>query len=135
MRQTYTTGLTVSVGLTIADVNGDGKPDLVVTGCSASCSPGNVAVLLGNGGRKFQTWGALQHGRLGGRGAGRGRCESRWQGRHSGGDACQTVECTGVGSLGVMLGKGDGTFEPVVTYGSGGFEASAIAIADVNGDG
>ncbi|MGA9689134.1 MAG: Ig-like domain repeat protein [Candidatus Sulfotelmatobacter sp.] len=116
-------------------MNGDGKPDLVVTGCSASCSPGNVAVLLGNGDGSFKP-GVLYS--TGGWVAGAlAVADVNLDGKADivVVNACKTVECTGVGSLGVMLGKGDGTFEPVVTYGSGGFEASAIAIADVNGDG
>jgi FG-GAP-like repeat len=39
------------------------------------------------------------------------------------------------GTVGVLLGNGDGTFQPVVTYGSGGFTATGVAVADVNGDG
>jgi len=36
---------------------------------------------------------------------------------------------------GVLLGNGDGTFAPVVTYGSGGFGPYSVAAADLNGDG
>jgi hypothetical protein len=40
------------------------------------------------------------------------------------------------GVLGVLLGNGDGTFQPVVTYQSGaGGNGTAVAVADVNGDG
>ncbi len=39
------------------------------------------------------------------------------------------------GSVGVLLGKGDGTFQPVVKYNSGGTGAPSVAVADVNGDG
>jgi hypothetical protein len=39
------------------------------------------------------------------------------------------------GSVGVLLGKGDGTFQPVVKYNSGGTGASSVAVADLNGDG
>ncbi len=42
---------------------------------------------------------------------------------------------TAPGSVGVLLGNGDGTFRPVVTYPSGGNRASSVAVADVNGDG
>ncbi len=39
------------------------------------------------------------------------------------------------GSVGVLLGNGDGSFQSVVTYDSGGGgSAVAIAVADVNGD-
>ena len=47
-QQTYVTGKSRSVA--IADVNGDGKPDLVVTDFYG----GNVGTLLGNGNGTFQ---------------------------------------------------------------------------------
>jgi FG-GAP-like repeat len=39
------------------------------------------------------------------------------------------------GSAGVLLGNGDGTFQPLLTYSSLGNGADTIAVADVNGDG
>ena len=39
------------------------------------------------------------------------------------------------GSVGVLLGNGDGTFQPAVTYLSGGYYTQTVAVADVNGDG
>ena len=38
------------------------------------------------------------------------------------------------GSVGELLGNGDGTFQETVTYGSGGYGAFVLAIADLNGD-
>jgi FG-GAP-like repeat len=38
-------------------------------------------------------------------------------------------------TVGVLLGNGDGTFQPELTYSSGGSWANAIAVADLNGDG
>ncbi|MGH9143611.1 MAG: FG-GAP repeat domain-containing protein [Vicinamibacterales bacterium] len=38
-------------------------------------------------------------------------------------------------TVGVLVGRGDGTFEPVVTMSPGGNSATSVAIADVNGDG
>ncbi len=35
----------------------------------------------------------------------------------------------------VMLGLGDGTFSPQVTYDSGGIAPDSLAIGDLNGDG
>jgi len=40
-----------------------------------------------------------------------------------------------IGTVRVLLGKGVGTFQTAVSYGSGGYQANSIAIADVNGDG
>ena len=44
------------------------------------------------------------------------------------------------GTVGVLLGNGDGTFQTAVTYGSGGLTTGRCgswrcAVADVNGDG
>jgi hypothetical protein len=40
-----------------------------------------------------------------------------------------------IGTVGVLLGNGDGTFQTAVSYGSGGRRAEAVEPADVNGDG
>src|SRR5262249_48622117 len=37
--------------------------------------------------------------------------------------------------MGVLLGNGDGTFQPVVTYTIGSRSPVGLAVADVNGDG
>jgi hypothetical protein len=39
------------------------------------------------------------------------------------------------GYVSVLLGNGDGTFQTAVTYPSGGYAATSVAVADVNGDG
>jgi hypothetical protein len=39
------------------------------------------------------------------------------------------------GSVGVLLGNGDGTLQPAVPYGPGGLEPRAVVVADVNADG
>jgi hypothetical protein len=41
----------------------------------------------------------------------------------------------GLGSVGVLLGNGDGTLQPAVNYPVKFFEADAVAIGDLNGDG
>ncbi len=47
---------------------------------------------------------------------------------------CTDSTCV-ASSVGVLLGKGDGTFQTAVAYGSGGLYADSVAVADVNGDG
>src|SRR5208337_915030 len=47
---------------------------------------------------------------------------------------CADTSCTH-GSVSVLLSNGDGTFQPAVSYGSGGYYATSVAVADVNGDG
>ena len=76
----YGSGGNWADSVAVADVNGDGKPDLVVANYCASGSCAN-------------------------------------------------------GTVGVLLGNGDGTFQSAVTYGSGGTDAYSVAVADVNGDG
>jgi hypothetical protein len=77
----YGSGGLAASSVAVADVNGDGKPDLLV---ADECAEG------GGG-------------------------------------------CFGAGTVGVLLGNGDGTFQTVVPYASGGYLASSVAVADVNG--
>jgi hypothetical protein len=39
------------------------------------------------------------------------------------------------GAVGVLIGNGDGTFQPAVTYNAGGLDTRAVVIGDVNRDG
>jgi Big-like domain-containing protein/VCBS repeat protein len=123
----------------VADFNGDGKLDLVVANCGSGCQTGTgtVGVLLGNGDATFQT--AVTYG-TGGIGAhqvivadvnGDGKPDLIIPNTGQTSQNCPY----GPGSVGVLLGKGDGTFEPAVVYGSGGDFAFSVAVADVNGDG
>jgi len=45
---------------------------------------------------------------------------------------CADSSCTNA-NVGVLLGSGDGTFQTAVTYGSGGYYATSLAVADVTG--
>jgi len=38
-------------------------------------------------------------------------------------------------AVGVLLGNGDGTFRPAVTYETNGYLSSSVALGDLNGDG
>jgi hypothetical protein len=123
----------------VADFNGDGKVDLVVANCGNGCNTGTgtVGVLLGNGDATFET--AVTYG-TGGIGAhqvivadvnGDGKPDLIIPNTCASSSNCSI----GPGSVGVLLGKGDGTFQPAVAYGSGGDYAFSVAVADINGDG
>ena len=122
----------------IADVNGDGKPDLLVANeCATlpSCPNGIVGVLLGNGDGTFQPAASLYSG---------GYWAYAIAVADLNGDGHPDLVIanfsangtgSGDGALGVLLGNGDGTFQPAATYDAGGVTATSVAIADVNGDG
>ena len=123
----------------VADFNGDGKLDLVVANCGNGCQTGTgtVGVLLGNGDATFQT--AVTYG-TGGIGANQVIvADVNGDGKPDlivPNSCASSANCPlGPGSVGVLLGKGDGTFQPAVAYGSGGDYAFSVAVADVNGDG
>jgi hypothetical protein len=126
------TGTAVAVG----DLNGDGKLDVVVGNecASSGCVPNGAAVgvLLGNGNGTFQA--AVIYGSGGNSGP-------FWpvsiaiadvNGDHK---PDLVVANGGSNTVGVLLGNGDGTFQPAVTYGSGAFYPVSVAVADLNGDG
>lgn len=133
----YDSGGVNARSVAVADLNGDGKPDVVVTNAYASSSNtsnGSVSILLGNGDGTFQAPTSY----------------------NSGGDVASSVaiadvngdgkldllvtnycgDCTNrIGAVAVLLGNGDGTFQTAVPYGTGGYQATSVAVADVNGDG
>ena len=136
---TYLSGGFGATSVTVADVNGDGKPDLVVAkACGSSCAEGSTSVLLGRGDGTFQLSVVYESG--GSIAYSVAVADVNGDGKPDlvvancgpiGINACQS----GNGLVGVLLGNGNGTFRPVVTYDSGGSTAVSVAVADVNGDG
>ena len=111
----------------VGDFNGDGKLDLV----EANFNTGNVTILLGNGNGTFQaprsygTNGAPTSVAVG---------DFNRDGKLDLVVANLVNNSGGAGSMGVLLGNGDGTFQPVVNYGLGS-NPDSVAIGDFNGDG
>jgi len=122
----------------IGDLNGDKKPDVIVAngGNPFSSGPGSVSVLLGNGDGtlKAPTSTTINQG-----------AQNIVLGDFNGDgklDAAVAAYGTPVGANGsdpgavvVLLGKGDGTFQPPVTLTVSGLHPSWVATADLNGDG
>lgn len=136
---TYASGGLYAMSVVLADVNGDGMVDVVVANeCDRNpCSHGTVGVLLGNGDGSFQH--ATTYGSGGWENAdpwslavgdvnGDGKLDVLVA------DSCTSPSSCPNASVGVLIGNGDGTFRPAVTYASGGYSVS-VAVADVNGDG
>jgi hypothetical protein len=128
--------------IAIADLNGDGNADLVVgNACTTSACPGegSVGVLLNNGGGTFKTVVTYSSG---GQGPNPSYGPSVAIADVNGDGKPDLVvanycanPCVADGSVGVLLGNGDGTFQAVVTYDSGGSATNSVAVADMNGDG
>jgi hypothetical protein len=139
----YRSGSTLAVSVAATDVNGDGRPDVLVANecfSGTDCLTGSVGVLLGSGNGTFRpaviydSGAAVAFSLAVGDVNGDGRPD------------LVVAHCTrgtktgftcfsGEGIIGLLLGNGDGTFQPSVTYGSGGEWAHSVAIADLNGDG
>lgn len=133
----YPSGGYTAVSLTVGDFNGDQKPDLVVAHqcqSSSNCSAGTVGVLLGKGDGTFQSAQAFASG---------GNHTTAVAGGDLNGDGhrdliianqCQVAGNCTYGSVSVLMGKGDGTFQAPQNYISDGVFAYSVAIGDWNGD-
>jgi uncharacterized protein (DUF2141 family) len=118
----------------VADVNKDGKLDLVVANSYDLLDVsygGTVGVLLGNGDGTFQTAEAYSSGDYDSNSIAVG--DLNGDGNLDLVVANHLVIDSSGTTVGVLLGNGDGTFQPVVTYSAGEYILAVVA-ADVNGD-
>src|ERR1022692_4872205 len=138
---TYGSGGFDAASIAVADVNGDGKLDLLVAnecGNLSGCPNGVVAVLLGNGDGTFQTAHTYSSGGDLSLSIAVGDVNGDGKPDVLVGDACASDSNCANGVLAVLLGNGDGTFQAAQTYNSGGYSDYfniSIAVGDVNRDG
>ena len=124
---TYSTGAgSFPYGLAVADVNGDGHPDVL----TANIRTNSVAVLLGTGTGSFGNWVAYGTG------------ADSWPNNVMAADVNNDGRLdlltanTFNSTVGVLLGTGMGSFGPVTTYSTGALSSPfSLAVADMNGDG
>jgi Big-like domain-containing protein/VCBS repeat protein/FG-GAP repeat protein len=133
--QTYSSGSQNAVSVAVADVNADGKPDLLVANLCSACSSGEVSVLLGNGDGTFQSAVTYSSGAFGAWSIVVADVNKDGKPDLLVSSGCENPIICPTGGVGVLLGNGDGTFKNAVVYLSGGIDAKSLAVADVNKDG
>jgi hypothetical protein len=114
----------------VGDFNGDGLPDLAVANAAVN---GTVSVLLGNGDGSFHAPVGLPTG---------ARQPVSVAVGDFNGDGFQDLAVanygngtTDPGSVSVLLGNGDGSFQDPGNFATGGRQPIAVAVGDFNGDG
>ena len=111
----------------VADFNGDGKLDLAVAPLFGT----GVSVLLGNGDGTFQT--PVYYPTNGANLFSVAVADFNGDGKP---DLvlANNYQYGAPGTVAILLGNGDGTFQAAVNYGTGS-EPASVAVADFNGDG
>jgi len=123
----YGSGGKAAYAVALSDLNNDGKLDIMVTACvDPVCGGGGTAgVLLGNGDGTFQTAVVYSTGP-----PAIGYAPYWLAVADVNGDRKPDLLASNGASVGVLLGNGDGTFQPALALGIGG----PIAVADLDGD-
>jgi hypothetical protein len=109
-------------GIGVGDLNGDGKPDLVMPNLHQN----TVTILLGNGDGTFTTGATFG---VGGNPMGVSVGDFNADGK-----ADLAVSGLGTNNVTILLGNGDGTFSGGVPYSTGALPQN-MTLADFNGDG
>lgn len=131
------------ISVAIADVNGDGKPDIVTANYVDYPGPeSTMSVLLGNGDGTFLPAVVYDSGGTGASGIAVADLNGDGKADIVVVNQCtpDTADCTyysqpGPGQISVFFGYGDGSFKSPVNYDSSGYFSDAVTIADFNGDG
>lgn len=130
---TLSTGLPAAMSVVSADLNRDGFPDLLVADTTVNGN-GLVVVLLNDGNGTFPSQVMYQSGGSSASSVivedvnGDGNLDVVVTNKYYGGNV------TSYGSVGVLLGNGDGTLGTAVVYNAGPCPVS-VATGDFNGDG
>ena len=113
-----------------ADLDGDGREDIVVFNVNVGGETSTVGVLMAEGTDSFAAATTFAPGgltvSLGDVAIG-----------DFDGDGAQDISVTNhtSGTVGILAGNGDGTFADAATFSTGGSGPAALAVADFNGDG
>ena len=121
----------------VADVNADGKLDILaaVSCLTNNCFSDELEIVLGNGDGTFQVPPSYLSGGSNVWSVATADFNSDGKPDLAVTNGCPGNNNCGIGSIGVLLGNGDGTLQPAVNYSSGGQSAVALAVGDFNGDG
>lgn len=127
----------------VGDFNGDGKADLAVVSAGLYCNmvgicdgfaPGGLSILLGNGDGTFRA--QVTYPNVNGDSVVTGDFNGDGKTDLAIGVAGTSAELIFFGDVDVLLGNGDGTFQPGVIYPTiEGTGDSSIVTGDFNGDG
>ena len=124
-------------GIATGDVNGDGNRDIISAdecGADPECRKGTVSVLLGKGDGTFQPKLSFEEG-LSPLSVAVTDFDGDDHPDLAIANPCGTDgTCVSQGSVGIMLGNGDGTFQPVVNYPATGFDTARLNVGDFNRD-
>jgi hypothetical protein len=124
-------------GIAVADVNNDGEVDIISAdfcGDDPECRAGTISVLLGKGDGSFQLRLVFAEGMFPESVA---LADFNLDGNADVAIAnpCGTdPTCVSPGSVGIMLGNGDGTFQPVANYSSTGYLTVRVAVGSFDRD-